>query len=216
MKNNPSSHLKTCWQVLTEVPGWNDAPIYARLARSLPIVFPVFAILALVSWRSGYGAPRAEAEHAALQPLLGLDAEISTLQMGASQAQVADLNQRSASSSRLLVSGPKELPALLQELKTTLHSSGWDATFQVGEIIEESPEASPTQITFLPVRGKLKAQASNQDRFSSLLAALDRLSAYGKRIDLTRVAIRADESRWQAVEVNLRFVCSVLDAKTPQ
>lgn len=216
MKNKSSQHLKLCWQILTEVPGWADAPIHARLTRALPIAFPVLAVTAILGWHFIYHLPRFEADQQALQPLASLEQEISTLQLGTSQSQVTELKERTAAATRLLVSGPKDLPEVFQELKTTFRTLGWEATFQASEATEEVAGAQPLQISFLPVRAKLKALASNQDRFVSLITALDRLSSSGKRIDLTRVAIRADESRWQAVEVNFRLLCPVLDAKTPQ
>lgn len=149
-----------------------------------------------------------------MQPLLALEGEISSLQMATSQHQLAEMSERTAAAFALMVDGPKDLPDILNRLKTTMSSLGWDVTFQIAEITEETPGAEPLQITFLPVRAKFKPQANNENRFPSLLAALEHLSSSKKRIDLTRVAIRVDDSRWQTVEVNLRLICPLLDAKT--
>lgn len=215
MKNKSTEHLKLCWQILTEVPGWTDAPLHARLTRALPVVFPVLAVVAILGWHFGYHLPQFLADQQALQPLTALEQEISSLQITTSQSQVAELKEHSVAATRLLVTGPKDLPDVFKELKALFLGLGWEATFQASEATEENSGDQPLQVSYLPVRAKFKPLASNQDRFGSLLAALDRLSSGGKRIDLTRVAIRADESRWQAVEVNFRLLCPVLDAKTP-
>lgn len=214
MKNNPLDYLKSGWRVLTEVPGWPDAPLRARFSRSLPILLPVLAIVAIVSWKVGYFTPQAVAEKAQLEPMLSLESEISSLQMMSSLQQLAELNERKAAAARLLVSSSKDLPPLLQELKATAKKAHWDATFQIAELADEPVGTDPLQISYLPVRAKFKPQADNEERFVSLLALLEQFSSSVKRIDLTRVSIRADESRWQAVEVNFRLISPLLDEKT--
>lgn len=196
------------------VPGWADAPLHARVARAAPVAVPVVVILAILSWNFGYVSPRTEVDKNALAPLLGLETEISSLRMTTSQQQLAELTEQTAAASRMLVSGPSEVPGVLQKMKAALQSSGWDVTFQIADVTEDSPTADRLQITYLPVRAKFKPQASNATPFTSFLAALEQLSSNEKRIDLTRVAIRVDETHWQPVEVNLRLICPVLDAKT--
>ncbi len=213
MKTKPNDQLKFCWQVLTEIPGWADAPLSARFRRSLPIVLPLMAIVSVLSWHFAYHAPQARAHTLQMEPLLTLEKEITSLQMATSQQQLAELNERIETASALLIT-PTDLPELLQQLKTSIRKLGWDVTFQIAELPEETPGTEPLQITYLPVRAKFKPQANNENRFASLLAALEHLSSNKKRIDLTRVAIRADESRWQTVEVNLRLISPSLDAKT--
>lgn len=171
------------------------------------------AIAAILSWNYGYYTPRARTEKMLQQPMLDLEKEISALQIISSQ-QLAELNERATVVSHLLVNNAQDLPALLEELKTTIGKSGWDATFQVSDTSDRPASTEPLQIAFLPVRAKFRPQASNQDRFSSLVAVLEQLSSSGKRIDLTRVTIRADDSRWQPVEVNLRLICPVSHEKT--
>lgn len=215
MKDKTLSYVRVGWYVLTEVPGWPDAPVRVRLVRSLPILFPLFVTLCVVLWQVVYYAPSAEAEKQKLLPLITLDQEISALQVANSAQQIAELEERAEAAARLLLSNPKDLTPLLKELKAAAAKKGWDATFLTNEATDDPASADEAAVVFLPVRGKFKAKTVNQERFSSFLAVLEHLSSHSKRIDLTRVTIRADESRWQTVEVNFRLLCSASNAKTP-
>lgn len=214
MKAELISKLKAGWCILTEVPGWPDAPFGARFVRSLPIVIPTIAIIGIAVWDLAYYAPKRAEQRALIAPLAQLEQEISALQIASSEQQVAELAVRSATASRLLVDAT-DVPALFKELKAAAAAKGWDATFVRGEVAEEAPGDAPSGIMYLPVRAKFRAQPGNTDRFSSFLTFLDQLSSGGKRIDLTRVAIRADESHWQTVEANLRLVSATSHAKSP-
>lgn len=217
MKNKAATYLRVAWHILTEVPGWPDAPARARAARALPVVTPILGILALLTWNFGYFSPRVAANRASLQPLIQLEQDISTLQLATSEEQSNELNQRAQTASRLLVDSPQDLSALLKEYKKSIQDRGWEVTFQTSEASDEAP-ASPdgtAQIAFLQVRAKFKPVTANTDRFTSIVGVLDQLSSSVKRIDLTRVAIRADESRWQPVEATLRLASPISHAKTP-
>lgn len=108
-----------------------------------------------------------------------------------------------------------ELAPLLRSLKKEAADRGWEATFYPGELSTEV--AGPgSKIAYQPVRGKLTPAAGHAEAYASLLALLERFSTAGKRIDLMRLAIRADENRWQSVEVNLRLACSPAHEKTAQ
>lgn len=208
------NYLKVGWVVLTEVPGWPDAPLRARIARALPIVFPVVGIIGVLVWQFGVYDPGVRDQRARMQPLVELDRDVSTLRVTSSDRQLAEISVKAESASHLLLDTPKDLPGVLRELKKDAKERGWDASFQASDTSDE-PAADEAQITFLPVRGKLKPDPSNADPFASFLAVLEHLSATNKRIELTRVAIRADESRWQAVEIALRLACPATHEKTP-
>lgn len=209
-----AAYTRVCWYVLTEVPGWPDAPLRARLWRAMPVVFPLLGVIAILGWQFGYYAPRIQEERTVLQPLNELESEISTLQLSNSDRQIADLAERAAAASRLLLDSPKDLPVLLKTLKKDIRDRGWDATFQTTDVADDSsPDGS--LVAFLPVRAKFKIADGNTDPFSSFLGVLDRFSTSSKRIELTRLAIRADDGRWQTIEASLRLACPLSHAKAP-
>jgi hypothetical protein len=196
------------------VPGWPDAPARARAFRSLPIVLPLLAVLALLGWRLALYSPEQHSRQQALAPLLALEREVSDLEIANSEQQIAQLAERAAGVSRLMVENPDALSPLLKELKAKARTAGWEATFQTVEAAEEPAEGSRS-VSYLPVRARLKPLKTNAEPFASLLALLERFSTEEKRIDLTRLSIRADDTRWQAVELSLRLVTPALHAKTP-
>lgn len=213
MKTKPSDSLRKTWLLLTEVPGWPDAPWWPRLRRSLVIVLPCIAALVVAVWTYGIQGPRFREQQRQVQPLISLEQEISLLQITSDQ-QVAELVERVAAVSRTLLDSPQDLPPLLKSLKKEALERGWEATFVAADTSGETlPENAI--IAYLPVRAKLVPTAENTEPFSSLLAVLERLSSVGKRIDLMRVAIRADEQKWHPVELNFRVVCPVSHEKTP-
>lgn len=196
------------WRSLTEVPGWPDAPVAMRLRRTLPLVIPSVVVLLLLCWSALYHAPRAKQQQAELMPLLELEAEISSLKMISSEEQVAELAERAASAQQLLLQSPDELPEILQTLKQAAAERGWEATFVAADAGGIVP-AEGALIGYLPVRGKLVPMTTNQDVFGSFNRLMERFSAPGKRIDLIRLSVRADEHRWQLVELNFRLAHSL-------
>jgi len=99
-------------------------------------------------------------------------------------------------------------------MKQDAAARGWDAAF-----VASDPAAHPplpgAVINYLPVRAKLVPLAKNEDVFGSFVGLLESFSQSPKRIDLIRLAIRADEHRWQLVELNLRVVYPTHHEKTP-
>lgn len=214
MKTKPADALKNFWLMLTEVPGWPDAPAWARLKRALPVLVPCVGMLFFAVWYFAIHAPRVRLETEAALPLIALEDEIAMLQLATSEQQVAELNERAASASRQLLDSPAEAAAFLKGLKKEAADRGFDATLISSEVSAESaPEGA--LVSFIPVRGRLVVGPGNTEPFVNLLALLDRFASAGKRIDLMRLAVRADDQKWQAIEVNFRLVCPAVHEKTP-
>src|SRR5262245_24850399 len=114
------------WLVLTEVPGWTDAPMSARLKRALPVAIPCFGMLLLAVWNFGITAPKIQAERERLQPLVALEEEVASLNKYSDQ-EVAELTEREGIASRLLLAGPQEVALFLNELKKDAVGFGWNA-----------------------------------------------------------------------------------------
>jgi len=204
-----------CWHFLTEVPGWPDAPKWMRWRRALPLLVPCVAILLLLLWNVALRDPQIRAERAAHQPLFSLEEEIADLRLKCSDQQATELADKATTVADLLLGAPTELGPLLQTFKKEAISRKWEASFLAGDASAENP-AADAQVIFLPARGKLLSQTGNPGSFSALLALLERYSSTGKRIDLTRLVIRADEQGRYAVELNLRLACRRPHEKTAQ
>lgn len=204
MKNKVRRLGHNVWILLTEVPGWSDAPLAVRLRRTVPIVLPCAGIAALLAWNLAWQAPQIRAQREAHAPLLALEAEIESLQLGCSEQQTVELTDRADQASRLLLPTPAELAPFLRTLKKEAADRGWDASFHPGEPTTETT-GNDARISYQPVRVKLTPAAGRTEVYASLLSLLERFSTSGKRIDLMRLVIRADENRWQSVEANLRL-----------
>ena len=203
------------WQLLTEVPGWPDAPKWMRWRRALPLLLPCVAIILLVVWQLAVSDPNLRAKRAAHQPLFALEEEIATLRLNCSEQQATELTARTAAVNKLLLDSPKELGPLLQGLKKEAAERHWDGNFQVGDTSLENTDPD-AQIQYLPVRGKLATASADPGAFAALIALLERYSSTGKRIDLTRLVFRADERGRYAVELNLRLASRRVHEKTAQ
>ena len=215
MKTNRVTPLKSFWLMLTEVPGWPDAPWWPRLRRALPVLLPCAGMLLIAVWHFALHAPRVRVETAEVLPLLALENEVAMLQIACSDQQVAELAERAAVASRLLLGSRDEAGAFLRGLKKEAADRGFDSTFVSSDVSSE-PIGEATMVSYIPVRGKLTPVAANTEPFGPLIALLERFASLGKRIDLMRMAIRADEQKWQTIEVNFRLVCPVVNEKTPQ
>jgi len=213
LQTKAANKVRNVWLLLTEIPGWPDAPLWPRLRRMLPIAIPCVATAVIAIWTYGIQAPRFDAEVAALQPFAALEQEISSLQLFSEQ-EATELKERVALTSRSLLETPQELAPFLKSLKKEASDRGWEANFQASDLSGD-PAGDGAVVAYLPVRGRLVPSVGNSDQFSSLLALLERLSTVGKRIDLMRVSIRADEQKWHAVELNFRLVCPAIHAKSP-
>ena len=204
-----------CWQLLTEVPGWPDAPRWMRWRRALPLVFPCVVMALLATWQSAVRDPHILAERAAHQPLSSLEEEVTSLQANCTEEHAMDMLAKSTEARKSLLNEPAELGPILKTLKKEAISRQWEANFQAGDASLENT-AADAQVKYLPVRGKLSSTSANTGPFVTLLALIEGYSTTGKRIDLTRLAIRADEQGRYAVEMNLRLVCRHTNESTPQ
>jgi hypothetical protein len=214
LKTKPILALKNGWLMLTEVPGWPDAPAWARLRRASPVLVPCLGMLLLAVWNFGFHAPRVRVENEAVLPLVALEDEVAMLQLASSEQQVAELAERAAIATRLLFESREEVAAFLRSLKKEAADRGFDATFVSSEGSGE-PSSEGALISYVPVRGKLVPLPGNSEPFGPLLALLERLTTAGKRIDLMRLSVRADDQKWQAVEMNFRLVSPIVHEKNP-
>ena len=215
MKTKVVNFGLACWQMLTEVPGWPDAPRGVRLRRALPIVIPCTAILLLLLWNKAVRDPRIEQERALHQTLVAQEKELDALRVDVSDQQAAELSARAALAEKQILRGAQDLPPILENLKKMANSRRWEGNFQASDLSTEA-KAETAQLNFYAVRAKLSSAPGNPEAFSALIALLDEFSASEKRIDLTRLSIRADEQGRYTSELNLRLVGWNLDAKTPQ
>jgi hypothetical protein len=208
LKNKLRNLALDCWHILTEVPGWPDAPRRLRLRRLLPAAAPVAAILLLFLWNQLWNTPHIKAERTSYQPLLALEQEVASLQLAGSDAKAAETTARSAAVSQMLLPNPKQLVPVLDELARTARARGWEATFQA----LPTPTANPQPenlLQYVTARGKLVPAPGNTQSFATLLVLLEQLSPPNRSIDLTRLTVRADEQGRLTAEVFLRAGCRI-------
>ena len=182
-------------------------------ARVLRLFLPL-ALLAGAAWHFGFYQSQRTAQQRETAPLRQLESDVASLAAETSEPRLKELNAAAAKASGLLLESKDNLPGTLRELKQLAHQKGWEASFIPAE--DEIGPVSNVGIQFLPVRAKLKVRAENTAAYPSLLALLEEFSSFPKRIDLTRLTIRADDNRWQSVELTLRLAASsASNAKTP-
>ena len=214
MKTKIFGWCRVGWRVLTEVPGWPDAPVWPRMQRAMPVLVPCTAMVLLLDWNLLVQAPKLADQSLALAPLRALETEVENLMLGSSDQQAQEMGAQAVAAAQLLVSSPTEVPALLQLMKKDAFASGWDATFISSDPLAGS-SADESLVGYIPVRAKLAPITGNSDVFGSFLRVMETISQGPKRIDLIRLAIRADERHWQHVEMNLRVVYPCHHEKTP-
>lgn len=205
MKTALNKSLRRIWLLLTEVPGWPDAPRGVRIRRALPIALPCVAFLLLAGWNLVVIDPRMSAERAIYQPVQALQDEVLALGMEFSDQLALDVAERAAGAETLALQGAAQTADVLFALKQQAAARGWEATLQASESTDEVPLPDAV-LAFKHVRGRLAPLPGGYASFTSLLSFFEQLSAGKKRIDLTRLAIRADEQGRHAVEFNLRLV----------
>lgn len=208
MKTKLMGWIRTARRILTEVPGWPDAPLSMQLRRAMPVLIPCGAMVLILDWHLLVHAPRAREQSRALQPLLALQTEVETLRINCAEPRVAEFADRAAAASRLLLPSPRALPEFLATLKQDAALKGWDAQFVAADPGAMVPGADDV-VGYLPFRGKLVPLATNPSVYASFLDLLERYSGSERRIDLVRLSVRADEQRWQRVEMNFRVAYPV-------
>jgi hypothetical protein len=207
LKTDLHNFARLCWRLISEVPGWPDAPRQVRVRRALPAVVPCIGILLLAGWNLLVRDSSIRAERTAHQSVLALDDEVSSLRLGCSDQQAGELAAEAAVASRLLIENPSDSVPILHDLKKEADSRNWEANLQTIDVSADTipPDAD---VIFLPVRGRLTATPGRKaGGFPSLLALLEQFSASERRIDLTRLLVRADEEGRYVVELNLRLAC---------
>jgi len=215
LKNSFKNFFGVVWTILTEVPGWPDAPRKLRIKRLIPIALPAAVMLLLVLWSLAWRAPRIRAERVAHQPVMALEEEVTNLRLTYSEQQASEIAAHADEASHILLSDPNQLPATLEKLKEAARTFGWEATLNA-TAAPTPPAPTEAQIYFLPSRGKLVPIAGNAQPFSSLLACLEKLPSSDQWIDLIRLTLRADEQGRHTVEIYLRSACRVPNEKAPQ
>jgi hypothetical protein len=169
-------------------------------------------MLLLLVWNLALHAPRVRAQRAELAPLVELEAGISTRRLAYSEQQVSEIAERAAAANRLLLE-PAELAEFLRSLKQEAADRGWEASFFPSDAADDPAEGAV--LSYIPVRAKMTPSRGNADSFTSFMGWLERFSSSGKRIDLIRLAVRADERRWHLVELNFRLASPLTNEKTP-
>lgn len=214
MKNSLTNWFGLVWTILTEVPGWPDAPRKLRIKRLIPIALPLAVMLLLQLWSLAWKNPHIRAERIAHQPLMALEEEVTNLRLTYSEQQASETAARADNAGHILLSEPTQLSSTLEKLKEVARSFGWEATFNA-TAAPTPPSPTEAQIYFLPSRGKLVPIAGNAQPFSSLLAYLEKLPSSDQWIDLIRLTLRADEQGRHTVEIYLRSGCRVPNEKAP-
>ena len=215
MKKHLKDFLRPTLRILTEIPGWPDAPRCFRVRRALPIVVPIAAIALLLLWHFAWTLPRIQREMTAQLPMQALAQEVADLQLSGTELQTIEVATRAAEANKQLLAKPSQLPATLEKLRDSARALGWQATLHpmTGSPTPLTPDA---RVYFLNARGKLTATTDNVQPFPTLLDCLDRLSSSAPWIDLLRLTLRADEKGRHSVEVNLRVGCLVPHEKIPE
>ena len=214
MKTKALRLVRGGWRMLTEVPGWPDAPWRKRSRRALPIVLPAAGTALLLGWLLLAHEPQLRAAREAHQPLLALEQRISDLHQAYSEQQVNDLAAQAEEVRRQHLAGEAEAHEFLAQLEREAARHGWEASFRLADTPPET--TADRWLATVPVRGRLHPAESNVQPLGSLLDLLERLRTGARRIELMRLNISADEGRWQAVEVGLRLSYVPTHATTPQ
>jgi hypothetical protein len=215
LKTKLANFGRDCWMLLTEVPGWPDAPKKVRLRRALPILVPCVAMLLILAWNGLVRNPFIQTERASQRALLAQEQELDLLRMSVSEEQAGELAAQATQAERQILKDQQELGPILEDFKKQANDRRWEGNFQASDLSTQAA-VSDGQLTFFPARAKLVSPAGNPEAFTALVALLDQLSASEKRIDLTRLSIRADEQGRYTAELNLRLVGRSPDEKTTQ
>ena len=217
MKTEVTRPLKLLWQAFSEVPGWPDAPLPARLRRLWPLVVPLAACIVIVVWVHGVREPFRVSVRAARAELQWLEQENEALRATLSEQTATEVNRQAAEARASLLDGPPALEARLATFAPQARARGWEASSQVYGLAEDTgPNPAAQPFAFIPARVRLEPRPGNPDRFNSLLEVLGTLAALPGRVEMTRVAVRSDAEGIPFVEVNLRAACRPPDEKTAQ
>lgn len=218
MKTDLMRPISSCWNALSEVPGWPDAPFGARLRRLWPLLLPLLGCIGIIAWVYGVREPMRARQRAAHAAVLALEQETANLRQASSDQTAEETTARAAAALGQLLDSPAVLEDRLAALVPATKAAGWDATYQVYGVAEEAASmgdgAAP--YTFAPARMRLEPRAGNIDRFSSLIHVLNELASLPGQVEITRVSIRTNATGVPVAEVNIRAACRPTDEKAPQ
>lgn len=203
------------WRVLSEIPGWPDAPLSARLRRIIPIAFPCVIALGLAGWSYGIREQQMTAMRVSQANLLALEAEVAELRMSWSEQTAGELAATAEHAAARLVHSSDEARESLQRLKTEIAAAGWEAAFQVYDPMSEADQVQEL-IQFTPAVARLESLPKTDAPFRGLLSVLEAFATFDKRIDVTRLAVRVDDRQRPKVELNLRIAAAFSDEKPAQ
>lgn len=196
------------WRVVSEVPGWPDAPLRARLRRIIPLALPCMLALGMVGWNYGFREHQMKVLRVAHADLLDLEDEIAALRLSWSEQTAGELAAMAENAGSRLVQSPEEARDVLRQIKSDITAAGWQATFQVYDPINES-ESTQNRFRFTPAVARLESLPDTAAPFPALLTVLETFSSFPKRIDVTRLAVRVNDQRRPEVELNLRIATSL-------
>ncbi len=199
--------FRTYWDILTEVPGWPDAPSRRRFLRFIPFLIPLLLTISLLLWRLAFDAPRHERQLDAYSPLLGLEAEVQNLRANTA----ATPESIDASSLETLLHSPDEAQPLLESLRQKIEARAWKFTYTLGEPADPSPETP--LLRSIPIRAKLTPTSKSPDSFQQLITVLPLFAQQTKRLDLMRLALRADDKGTLQADLQLRL--TIIHAPNP-
>jgi hypothetical protein len=131
--------------------------------------------------------------------------------MVCSDQQAVEAGVAAEKAGTVLLASPDEVPALLARLRDSIRAEGWDAVFQAYDALPVEAGADATPVQFVAARAKLVPVEGHPAAFQTLLGIFDQFSMPDRRIDLTRLGVRADEPGKFEVELNLRIACRVPD-----
>lgn len=215
MRTRLAGFARGFWLLLTAVPGWPDAPRLARLGRALPIVLPFAIMLALWGWKVAVRDPHLLAERAENRPSLLLESQIASLRLNCSEQQARDLASRTEELSHSILAGTEQVDEVLHSLQQLAAEQHLESDFQAVEGRVDAP-AEGAQVAPLGLKGRLTPAPQNAQPFATLIVFLDGLSRQQPRIDLTKLAIRADEQGRYSVETHLKLGYRVSHEKAAQ
>ncbi|RME68799.1 MAG: hypothetical protein D6781_10045 [Verrucomicrobia bacterium] len=215
MKTKLHRCLRSFWELVSEVPGWPNAPTSRRIRRTLPVALPFIGILGVFAAQALVIEPARDQVRLQYDELRFLDSEIVRLRESCATGEADAVFARARDERARLFAAPEAIEPWLDTLAPTIRDLGWRASFHAYDstLNETDPGAA---IAYTPALGKLQALPDNPNRVVTLSHALEKITQSNKRIDLTRLVVRADIQGRPQVEINLRIPHLLADAQTAQ
>lgn len=213
MKIEPQKFILAVWETISDVPGWPDAPFHRRVRQALPVVIPFFAALGVILTHWMYVDRARDNVRATHEELLWIEEEIADLHASLSDERARELQaQEEAATAGVLATADDATP-WLRQLVGKVAEEGWRASFRTYDNSLETPDTNAA-FGYVPALAKLEPLRDNDNRVTTLANSLGRITQSGKRIDLTRMVIRADVPERPQVEINLRLPHLLANAET--